>query len=253
MHKFIIAVTISILGLGTGAAWAAAPASRNIMFVTGNDVWQPGKQYQAGSDWLALSCTATACNFEPAMLAVRAESWQGHYDEHATPGQKLSFKKSGAAPGKVIAWVRIHAAHKWLTPGPVTTYASNVAPLKRPASDGTLEVAVDLPSGKQATFVPLLDQAKKEFVLQLRAPGQRQLLGQLGICSREVSTRYFLWAGDLDRDGRPDYLVSFVDADGRVILYLSSTAASSELVGVGGLYNAPPFGGECDGGGWLGF
>lgn len=250
MNRFLIVITIWLLGAGT-ASWAATPTTPDIMFVTGNDVWQPGNQYQNGSDWLALTCTAAACTLETATLSVRPESWQGHYDEHATHGQKLKFKKISPAPGKVIAWIRASTAYKWLTPGPVTTYASNAAPLKRPATEGTLEVAVDLPNSKQTSFVPLLDQAKGTFILQLRAFGQRQLLGQLGVCSQQVTTGYFLWAGDLDRDGRPDYLVSFVDADGQVILYLSGAATSHELVGMGGVYNAPPFGGECDGGGWF--
>lgn len=250
MHRFIIAVTIGFLAAVT-TAWAATPTAPGIMLVTGNDVWQPGTQYQNGSDWLALTCTAAACTLDTATLAVRPESWQGHYDEQATQGQKLKFKKTGPAAGKVIAWIRASTAYPWLTPGPVSTYASNAAPLKRPATEGTLEVAVELPNSKPASFVPLLDQAKGVFLLQLRASGQRQLLGQLGGCSQQITTGYFLWAGDLDRDARPDYLVNFVDADGQVILYLSSVATSHELVGMGGVYNAPPFGGECDGGGWF--
>lgn len=138
-----------------------------------------------------------------------------------------------------------------LTPGPITTYASRMVRLKRPPSARTLEVAVDIPDGSQAVLVPLLDQANAAFRLQLRTREQRQMLGQVGACSGMVSTGYFLWAGDLDRDGRPDFLISFVDADGQVVLYLSGMAAAGEIVGIGGIFDAPPFGGECDGGGWL--
>lgn len=251
MNRFAAVMMLACLGMPC-AAWSALPASTNIQFVAGNEVWQPGQRYQNGTDWLALSCSTTACSLEPAMLTVRAEMWQGHYDEHATPGQKLAFKKTGPAAGKVIAWLRMDAKTKWLAPGPVTTYASNAAPLKQPASEGTLEVAVDLPDGSKASFVPLLHQEKKAFFLQLRTPRQRQLLGELGSCSHVVTTGYFLWAGDLDRDGKPDYLVSFVDADGDVVLYLSSIANPTELVGRAGIYHSPPFGGECDGDGWLG-
>lgn len=251
MYRLIAAVTLGFLGAGTTLSWAGAPAAQGVMFVTGNNLWQPGTQYANGTDWLALTCTASSCSLVPASLAVHPESWQGHYDERATQGQKLTFRKTGTAPGRVIAWLHADAARKELAPGPVITYASNAAPLKRPATEGTLEVAVDLPNGNQANFVPLLDRAKRAFFLQLRAAGKRQLLGQLGNCSQQVTTGYFLWAGDLDRDGRPDYLVNFVDADGQVILFLSGAAASHELVGVGGTYHAPPFGGECDGGGWI--
>jgi len=251
MKKITALTMIALLGLpATGSA--ALPASTSIQFVAGNNVWQPGQRYRNGADWLALTCTANACQLSPATLTVQTASWQGHYDEKPTAGQKLAFKPTTTLPGRVIAWLRMDAKQKWLAPGPVTTYASNVAPLKQPASEGTLEVAVDLPGGAQARFVPLLSREKNAFFLQLRMPQKRQMLGELARCSHEVTTNYFLWAGDLDHDGKPDYLVSFVDADGEIILYLSSIANPDELVGRAGLYNAPPHGGECDGGGWLG-
>lgn len=250
MNRMILLMMLGLLGLPTAAS-AALPASTSIQFVVGNNVWQPGQRHRDGADWLALTCTATACQLSPATLTVRAESWQGHYDEKPTAGQKLAFKTTTVVPGKVIAWLRMDAKQPWLAAGSVTTYASSAAPLKQPASEGTLEVAVDLPNGTQARFVPLLSREKNAFFLQLRTPHKRQLLGALAGCSHEVTTNYFLWAGDLDRDGKPDYLVSFVDADGEIILYLSSVANPDELVGRAGLYNAPPFGGECDGSGWL--
>ena len=86
-------------------------------------------------------------------------------------------------------------------------------------------------------------------VLQLRSQNKRQLLpGDLGTCSGLFHPRnYLLWAGDLDRDGEPDYLISYVDADGPVHLFLSSAARPHQLVGLGGIYDSPPHGGECDG------
>lgn len=250
MNRMIVLLMLVLLNLPT-TTMAALPESTSIQFVVGNNVWQPGQRYRNGADWLALACTASTCQLSPAALTVRTESWQGHYDETPTAGQKLSFTKTAAASGKVIAWLHMDAKQKWLAAGPVTTYASSAAPLKQPAGEGTLEVAVDLPNGSQARFVPLLSWEKNAFFLQLRAAQRRQLLGELARCSHEVTTNYFLWAGDLDRDGKPDYLVSFVDADGEIILYLSSVANPGELAGRAGLYNAPPYGGECDGSGWL--
>lgn len=229
------------------------PLVGGVEFVVGNALWQPGKRYRNAADWLALSCTRAGCSFEAAKLRVKPEKWQGHYDDQATAGQHLTFSKSTPSPAgaKVIGWFRPHAKHAWLKPGPVTTYASTAAHRKRPPTRGTLEAAVDLPDGTQAVFVPLLDRAQSVFRLQLRAHGRRQLLGQLGACSGMVVANYLLWAGDLDEDGRPDYLVSFVDADGQTRLYLSGASAAHELAGVAGIHDAPPYGGECDGGGWI--
>lgn len=224
-----------------------------VRFVVGNDLWQPGTRFTNGADWLALSCIGSACSLEPARLRVKAESWQGHYDDQATAGQKLNFSKAKPGAGKVIAWFHPDARHAWLKPGPVTTYASSAGRVKRPTSDGTLEVAIEIPGGKQATLVPLLDREASVFRLQLRDPGRRQMLGELGRCSGAVAADYFLWAGDLDGDGGPDYLVSFVDDEGQVILYLASAAdqGAQTIAGVAGAYDAPPYGGECDGDGWL--
>lgn len=273
MKRVIAVAGWALTGMLSLSTWAAAPEPGAAEFVVGNDLWQPGTRYRSGTDWLALICTVESCRFEPAALEVRPESWQGHYDEEPTTGQQLRFRRTAATAGEVIAWFRVNPERAWSVPGPVTTYASSAAPLKRPSTPGTFEVAVDLPAAGQARLVPLLDGST--FRLQLRAHGKRQMLGELGACSHEITTDYFLWAGDLERDGKPDYLISFVDADGQVVLYLSSAAAiappaemeqpaeiaepakvvepagTAELVGIGGVYDAPPFGGECDGSGWL--
>lgn len=235
-----------------------SPLAQGIQFVVGNSIWQPGRQYANGTDWLALACTGQGCALVPASLHVSPESWQGHYDDQPTRGQKLTFKKIAPSNDKVLAWLRTTRAPSWLTAGTVPTYHSTAKPRKRPPTVGTLETLVTLPSGESATLVPMLLRAKagsgnsSDFLLQLRSGDRRQFLaGQLGLCSREITTSYLLWAGDLDRDGRPDYLISFVDADGPIHLYLSGRARDDYLVGLGGTYDAPPHGGECDGMGWL--
>lgn len=78
-------------------------------------------------------------------------------------------------------------------------------------------------------------------LLQLRSGGTRQLLlALLGRCTCEFSSeRYLLWAGDLDRDGRPDHLIAFGEIGGPVHLYLSGDAKAGEQVRLAGVYNGP--------------
>lgn len=232
---------------------AASASNRPLLeFVMGDNPWQPGQRYRSGDDWLALVCAKAGCGFEPGTLTVRREPWQGHYDNKPTRGQRLAFRRQAAGVGTVLAWFRHDPAVPWLQPGPVATYWAATSRKKRPATEGTLELAVDLPGGAQATLVPLLDAEQGRFLLQLRAQGKRQILDELGQCSRMVSTDYLVWAGDLDRDGRPDYLINFADQIGEARLYLARDAAAGELVGVAASYVPPPFGGECDGDGWVG-
>lgn len=248
----------------------APPNARpSVRFVVGNDLWQPRQQFKAGRDWLALMCNAKGCSLESAALSVEQEFWQGHYDDKPTLGQRLKFKVDGGSGSELVAWFNTVPALRWLRPGAVATYNSPQRQLRRLAGRGTLEAVIDLPSGDSILVVPLL--ATKAFlnklqpeqthdwplvVLQLRAQNKRQLLqGTLGTCSGTFDPRhYLLWAGDLDRDGRPDFLISFIDADGPVHLYLSSAAKPNQLVGLAGVYYSPPFGGECDGpGGFMQF
>jgi hypothetical protein len=81
-------------------------------------------------------------------------------------------------------------------------------------------------------------------------PGKRQLLDEFGACSGMVRSDYLVWAGDFDRDGKPDFLIDFTDDTGEGKLYLSKGAGPDEIAGVAGVYVPPPHGGECDGDGW---
>ncbi len=227
------------------------PFNSVVEFLLGGDQWQPGQRYRAGSDWLALVCVKNECGLEPARLAVRKEKWQGHYDERPTNGQKLMFNRQMPGAGKVLGWFRLNPNLSWLKPGPVTTYAASTSKIKRPASEGTLEIAVDLPGGMRASLVPLYDPKNRRFLLQMREQGGRQLLEEIGRCSHVVTADYLVWAGDLDLDGKPDYLINFADEVGEAKLYLGKEASPKEIVGVAGVYVPPPFGGECDGEGWL--
>lgn len=242
----------------------ANPARRS-QFVAGNNIWQPGRKFADGKDWLALTCRADGCKLVGAELKVVKESWQGHYDDKPTPGQRLHFKLTEPSDAKIVAWFKTAVGSESMKPGNVPTYYSGIGHPK-PTEKGTLEARVDLPDGGNATLVPLLLSSKHSpklvtefdpsgnssthFFLQLRSQGLRQLLpGEFGSCSASVPGQsYLLWAGDLDGDGKPDYLISFIDEAGPVHLYLSSRANPGQLVGLAAIYDSPPSDFECDGG-----
>lgn len=229
-----------------------------VNFVFGNHIWQPGESFKKGDNWLGLACKKDGCTLEPATLSVKKETWEGHYDDQPTMGQKLNFKLNNNAQNvSVIAWFRTTEAPIWLKAGAVTTFHSIINPPKKASSKGSFDVELNFPNNNKATLVPILsmDSTEKSIYLQLRTPTKRQLLlGQLGTCSGlEVlggEQKFLQWVGDLDRDGNADYLISFIDVDGPVHLYLSSVAKNNDLVGLAGIYRDKASDFECDGGLW---
>lgn len=228
-----------------------------VKFVTGNERWHTGEEFRIVNDWLALSCKPAGCELEAATLNVQPELRQGHYDDQPTIGQLLSFKRQRAqSSGEVVAWFNMADAPPWLKLGAVPTYYAPPFPLKQPKSPGSLEVEINQPKGGAVRLVPMKLAADSDlamgsnsdsYLLQLRASNKRQLLlGHLGACYGNIEPRKFLqWSGDLDRDGTPDYLISFIDQDGPVHLYLSSHARPGQLVGLAGVYKSPSSDAEC--------
>jgi hypothetical protein len=239
-----------------------------VTLVYGNDVFQIGKRFTAGDNWLALACSGSTCRLQPASLAVKAESVKE--DDVTIPGQRLTFTTSSAHPeSTVYAWFKRSDAVNWLATGLLKTWLveSDIMQNAQAATSqlgGSAEVTVPTELQGDARLVPMLytaqhsaelygwlqgedESAWPAVYLQLRAQGQRQLLlGRLATCEGLVKRSYLLWAGDLDHDGRADFLISFIDASGPVHLYLSSLAQPSQLVGLAGVYNSPDDVGECE-------
>jgi hypothetical protein len=242
---------------------------QGVKFVVGNDIWQAGREFRSGADWLALACGPKDCTLQPASLTVRTKARKQADDPKPTAGQQLAFKLAAPSKAKVVAWFSTApGSPAWLKPGAVATYHGG-AGRPKPTGKGSFEARIDGTGGVQAVLVPLALSKKYSpelagiwdtssespaYFLQLRAGGKRQLLpGQLGTCSQQVSTEadYLLWSGDLDGDGKPDYLISFDEGDGgQQHLYLSGSARPGQIVGLAGQHRAPPQEGECDGDAW---
>jgi hypothetical protein len=238
-----------------------------VPFVVGNNIWQAGSEFKSSKGWLALACGPAACAFQPAALSARPKTRQRQDEDQPTAGQQLVFKLATPSRAKVVAWFKTGpGSPAWVKPGPLATYYAGTG-RPRPTGKGSFEARVDGPGGAQ-TLVPMAlsaahapdlasrwngESSNPAYFLQLRADGKRQLLpGQLGTCSQALSSDadYLLWSGDLDGDGKPDYLISFADGGGQEHLYLSGSARPGQIVGLAGAHLTPADDGECDGEGW---
>lgn len=254
----MVLVLLMLAQTATSAADDEPVSAPNLLnFVQGEDVWVPGWVFSNSDDWLALSCTEQACQLVEAALKVTPASWQGHHDEIATSGQRLAFRTSIDSPGKVVAWIRQDEELSWLRPGAIEFYyAYELSPIVQNEKD-TYEIIITSADESPVTLAPVLRmEAGQErsyarpgdpIFLLLRAAGAQQLLSeQIAACSGELNLEYLLWSGDLDRDGRTDYLIDYTDsAMGTVRFYLSSYAKPGQLVGEAGIGVTQPLDGDC--------
>jgi hypothetical protein len=222
--------------------------SGDVRIVVGNDLELPGRQFGRDREWMALACVDGLCQLVPADLSVTQARPDARARAADRTAQHLHFRSVAPAGSEVVAWFQRSAAQAWIAPGVVPTYHHRGQGRPAEAGAGTEEALIRLPGGGSAALVPMMlappspeESLPPLTLLQLRSGGARQLLlGLLGRCTGEFSSeRYVLWVGDLDRDGRPDYLIGFGEIGGPVHLYLSGDAKAGELVRLAGIYNGP--------------
>jgi hypothetical protein len=205
--------------------------SQPLLMVVGNGVAWHGDPVLLATDWLGLACTAQ-CALRPARLTINPPT------EESGGVPVLHFTVDEGDAASVHAWLAVDPEREWLRAGPVVQYPF----AGRRDTPGTFEQAIETSTAGGAQLVPVIDglpapvapweDAVLVVYLQLREAGRRQLLpGHLAVCADVPLADYLRWAGDLDRDGRADYLVHLGDNGGEFNLYLSSQATDGSLVG----------------------
>ncbi|HKO59125.1 MAG TPA: hypothetical protein VJ276_24880 [Thermoanaerobaculia bacterium] len=164
-----------------------------------------GKEVPArdGEEWLALTCSGDSCVVLPTR--VRVEPFADMSDKH---GQKSGRQVSVAMPAEdVVALLRD-------VPGVVS---GSVRTVPESDMDGN---AMKFDGERYELVVD-----EKDGAVSLRSGRRSQQIGEAGM----VWT--VQWAGDLDRDGKLDFIVSF-DGDNvwGLELFLSSNARPGAMV-----------------------
>lgn len=219
----------------------------------------PGREYKAGTGWWALGCPGR-CELYPLTLSIKPEK-HPVYDGDPVPGQRLTFTPVPAISEALLIFKPLRLKQPLnLQAGPVPTYYPGLLPrLRRPASAGTMEGEIGLPKGQSARLVPVLltppagkqnaDQRYEQpeqpiLTLELHMDGRRQTLGSFnfgieGTMALKPSD-YLIWAGDLDGDGKPDFLINLDFQGTDQTLFLSTLAEGDELVGMAGSFRYFP-------------
>lgn len=191
------------------------------------------------------------------------------YDAASVPSQLLrwsplpgSLARAGAAEDKQYLLIALFKPLRGLAglplaEGRVPTYLhAGHRAYPSPGNPGTTEVRIPLGGERHLDIVPRVrhssllqsdpnaigttgDEAYRTDVLELRMAASRQRLpAAWSGCSADAlvhAREYLLWAGDLDGDDKPDFIIS---RDGRndVTLYLSSIAEAGDLVAIAGTF-----------------
>lgn len=217
------------------------------------EIHLPGREYKAGNGWWALACPGR-CELYPLSLSIKPEK-HPVYDGDPVPGQRLVFNPVPAISDALVIFKPLRRKQLLnLQAGPVPTYYPGLLPrLRRPASPGTMEGEIGLPKGQSARLVPVLlipEEANQNadrryeqpnpptLTLELHMDGRRQSLGSFNFGIEGTMALkpadYLIWVGDLDGDGKPDFLVNLDFSGSDQVLFLSTQAEGDELVGEAG-------------------
>jgi hypothetical protein len=215
----------------------------------------PGREYRSGDDWWSLACDCDCdsdcysdsdcninsdneCELRPIRLVVTPRSYP-MYEGPDVPGQMLRFIPVPPA-GTLLVFKPFRA--QVFEAGPVETWRIGRATQTSENWEGQIALA----DGRFLRFVPTLltpptpplDNESRQEVLELVLDGQRQTLPYY-FSNFDEPERYVPWIGDLDRDGKPDFVVKlswFRRGHYNFALFLSSLAKPGEIVGLAGRF-----------------
>jgi hypothetical protein len=216
-----------------------------------------GREYRSGAGWWALRCNE-GCELIPLSLTVASKD-HAQYDDKPMPGQVLQFAPKLATEGVIAVFKPFRAPldKLKLAAGPVKSWGLGGAckPKTGIRHEGghIMGGELALAGGEKLLFVPRLEQlakgavaeegAARQVELEVRWGGKRQWVGNFsfditwGEGSTVEPSQYVRWVGDLDNDGKPDFIIDTDSQGTQLTLYLSSLAGPGEIVGMAGSFH----------------
>ncbi len=242
----------------SSGAMIILPAHAGYDAAGGDAVWLhlAGREYRSGSGWWALRCN-DACELLPLSLSVTSKDHE-RYDDTPMQGQLLQFSPRLPADGVIAVFKPFRAPldKLQLKAGTVASWipGRECKPKKGIRHEGghIMGGELILPGGEKFLFVPRQERPSKaaaeagiapEFWLELQSGGKKQRIGEIefditwGEGSTLEPSGYVRWAGDLDNDGKADFIIATGAVATKLTLYLSSLAAPGEIVGMAGSFD----------------
>ncbi len=234
---------------GVLGMWPALGLGLELLALPGGQLSCSTAQVRSGEEWWGLYCGATEspqCLLKPVRLQVQGLSIV--HDPAVLPELVDSLKGlAGTRQGAGRAPEPLFLVKGLARPlaGVLPTLYQPAYGEPTPAADGSSsDLLLRSPTGLEyrlrASFVR---GERNRIVYSLEHAGRSQLLGESvlqGDSQPAQGAQLLRWAGDLDRDGRYDFLFNFSRQVGRELdyrLFLSSQAPEGDLLGPATRFN----------------
>ena len=185
-----------------------------------------------GSGWRGLVCNLNSCELRPVDLHMPKPD--GRDTQQIIRWHRPATYKPVRGEYTIALLAGVGPADR--TPVP-TWYTLRTQRTVADAVNGSMGVSITPPSGETLRVLPRWSPSARRLTLYAEQLGKQTALGHIPLQALEHGIKprdILIWAGDIDTDGRPDFITRVAGDAGTqgLHLWLSSKAQNGALVGL---------------------
>lgn len=226
-----------------------AVADMEIMALPNGLLVCSARDFKSGDAWWGLYCGQSdvkACILKPVSLKVDGVVVALDFASQAAIADSISVlskPKHGGEPP--LAPLLMFKGLSGVVPGVVTTLYQPAYGEPHPAdTNPDSDLSITSPTGTEYRLRAKFQRGERNrIVYSLELGERRQILGETFLQGRDVlphGAQLLRWVGDIDRDGKHDFLLNITNQAKDQLDYrffLSSHAKAGEIVGPAGAFN----------------